>query len=201
MVRTYKRQSGRQQWSKTAMEAAIDSVRRSGTSIKRAAKDHGIPRPTLIRYLKTAEVLGQEVKQIGSFKTVFIPAEEAVLMAHILDFEVRCYGITTRDIRSLAFQLAERNGKAHVFNTKTQLAGWDWLHGFRKRHPKLSLRTPEATSAARLQAFNKIAVDNFFDVLHREMDGGKFSASRIFNVDETSVLTVSCTHFQIKCMF
>ncbi|XP_065072717.1 uncharacterized protein LOC135697059 [Ochlerotatus camptorhynchus] len=71
MVRTYKRQSGRQQWSKTAMEAAIDSVRRSGTSIKRAAKDHGIPRPTLIRYLKTAEVLGQEVITLNEISRLF----------------------------------------------------------------------------------------------------------------------------------
>ncbi|XP_021706502.1 uncharacterized protein LOC110678188 [Aedes aegypti] len=200
MVRTYKRTSERQKWSKTALEAAINDVQRNGTSIRRVARNYGIPRPTLIRYLKNRDagvVLGSGVKQIGSHKTVFSIAEESELMSHILNFEVRCYGITTREIRSLAYQLAERNGKAHNFSSKTQLAGWDWLHGFRKRHPQLSLRTPEATSAARLQGFNKVAVNNFFDVLAPVMEGEKFAASRIFNVDETSVLTVQTKHSKV----
>ncbi|XP_055636997.1 uncharacterized protein LOC129775858 isoform X2 [Toxorhynchites rutilus septentrionalis] len=133
---------------------------------------------------------GQEVSRIDSLKTVFTPVEEQELVDHILDMEVRCYGITTREIRSLAYQLAQKNGKAHVFKNKTQLAGRDWLRGFRKRHPELSLRAPEANSAARLQEFNRVAVKILFDVLTQTMAEGNFSPSRTFNVDESSILTV-----------
>jgi transposase-like protein len=195
MVRTYKKTSGRQQWSQESLQKALATIKREGTSTKRTAEDYGIPRQTLARYLQqeAAEGLPEaEAKKIGSFKTVFSPNEERELVSHILKLEVRCYGITTREIRSLAYQLAIRNGKTHCFNSEKQLAGWDWLHGFRKRHPELALRSPEATSAARLQGFNKVAVDHFFEVLSRELEGGKFSPSRIFNVDETSVVTVSC---------
>lgn len=194
MVRTYKKTSERQKWSQESLTRALATIKREGTSVKQAAKDYDIPRQTLARYLQQSvaeESPEEKAKQIGSFKTVFSPDEERELVSHILKMEVRCYGITTREIRSLAYQLAIRNGKAHCFNTEKQLAGWDWLHGFRKRHPELVLRSPEATSAARLQGFNKVAVDQFFDVLTRELEGGKFSPSRIYNVDETAVVTVS----------
>lgn len=93
-------------------------------------------------------------------------------------------------MRSLAYQLAERNQKDHPFSKKTELAGADWLQSFRKRHPELSLRLPGATSAARAQGFNRVSVNSFFEVLGKELATDKFPASRIYNVDETAVVTV-----------
>ena len=59
------------------------------------------------------------------------------------------FGVSRRDLRPLAFQLAARNGLAHAFNTTKLLAGNHWYYSFLKRHPELSLRQPEATSIAR----------------------------------------------------
>ncbi|XP_062542378.1 uncharacterized protein LOC134210347 [Armigeres subalbatus] len=186
MVRNYKSTQKRRKWTNTALEAAVKAVKYEGTSKKGAARAYGIPRATLIRYLQREE----EIQALGAFGPVFTPAEENELMQHLIAAESTCYGITAKDARSLAYQLAEKNNKKHPFNKSTMLAGTDWLQSFRKRHPELSLRTPEATSAARAQGFNRVSVNSFFELLEKQLESGKFPPSRIYNVDETSVLTV-----------
>lgn len=172
------------------MVAAIRSVTKYGISVRRAAVEHGVPRKTLSKYVLLALEPGSQ--HLGRFEQVFSVQQEQELVEHVIKLESRLYGISCHDMRSLAFQLAERNGISHPFNRETGLAGTDWLRAFRRRHPELTLRVPEATSAARAQGFNRVAVDKFFDLLDHVTSSGKFAPSRIYNVDETSALTVSC---------
>ena len=57
-------------------------------------------------------------QKFGGFPTVFSQEQEREIMKHILDMESRFFGLTTRDVRYIAYQLAERNGIAHPFNRK-----------------------------------------------------------------------------------
>ena len=95
------------------------------------------------------------------------------------------FGLTTKDVRSLAYQLTVRNGLPNSFNKEKAKAGKDWLQRFRKRHPELTLRQPEATSAARAMSFNPVNVNKFFDLYESIMDQYQFPPHRIFNCDET----------------
>ncbi|XP_045198321.2 uncharacterized protein LOC123552643 [Mercenaria mercenaria] len=74
--------------------------------------------------------------------------------------------------------------------SEKEIAGTDWFSSFLKRHSKLSLRTPEATSIASATAFNKTNVSEFFTKLAEVMDRHMFDACSIWNVDETGVVTV-----------
>jgi hypothetical protein len=71
-----------------------------------------------------------------------------------------------------------------------QMAGKDWVYGFLKRHPDLSLRQPTATGIGRANAFNKVQVKRHFNNLEHLLTKFKFHQHRIFNMDETGVSTV-----------
>lgn len=97
------------------------------------------------------------------------------------------FGLSYLELRSLAFQYAEFNKIPNNFNKQNCLAGKDW---FLKRHPQLTLRTRENTSAARASDFNKVCVDTFFTLLAELQEKYAFSASRTYNCDETGITTV-----------
>lgn len=190
MVRNRKRSSSQQNWSANNMLKAIEAVQ-NGMAWKTASKNFSVPRATLKRRVlnKNKDAVSNK-KILGAKRSVFTPDQEKELVDHILKMEETFFGLTTKDIRYMAFSLAEKNKINHPFNKELGLAGEDWLSGFRKRHPELTLRKPEATSAARAQGFNKPNVEKFFQLLKSVMDRHNFPAHRIFNVDETGVTTV-----------
>ena len=61
----------------------------------------------------------------------------------------------------------------------TQKTGWDWLVEFRAWHPPLAQRTPEASSGARVQAYNRPNVNKCFDLLEGLFDTLPYQPSRI----------------------
>ena len=71
------------------------------------------------------------------------------------------------------------------------MAGIDWINNFRKRHPYLSLRTPEGCSLSRAISFNAHYVNTFFDKLKELFARSPAFAygTRIFNLDETGTIT------------
>ena len=80
------------------------------------------------------------------------------------------YGLTTRDVRRLAFEIAERQGIQHPFNMSSGMSGINWLDGFLKKYTDLSIRCPEATSLARAVGFNKPKVQHFFFYLPKHIE-------------------------------
>ncbi|KAF2890520.1 hypothetical protein ILUMI_15654 [Ignelater luminosus] len=76
-------------------------------------------------------------------------------------------------------------------------AGKDWIQGFLRRHPDLSLRKPGNTSAARAAGFNKVSVGRFFELLGQTLDKHAFTPDRIYNCDETGVSVVPKTRSKV----
>jgi hypothetical protein len=110
---------------------------------------------------------------------------EEALKNHLLLLNKHFYGLTTRQVRSFAFEFAEKNGLQSGFVDGK--AGKEWLLSFMKRHPELSLRSPEPTSINRVAGFNKASVGQFFTLLRELLLKSKIQAHRVFNMDETGV--------------
>ena len=152
------------------MRNAIEAVVGGSMGILRAAKTFDVPKTTLHRRVANKnKLIHGELKGMGAMKTALPRIIELDLVKYILQMESMLFGLSMDDVRVLAFQLAESNGLQHPFNRTVGKAGWDWVNGFRKRHPTVVLRTPEATSGARARGFNRPNVNNFFDLLEARL--------------------------------
>lgn len=156
MVGNYTRKSERQKWGERDMELAIQAVSNGEMGWLAASKRFSVPQATLRRRAqnKNKRVKGTQ-KGLGRYDMTFTQEQETEMVEYIKMLEVRMFGLTTTDLRRIAFEYAEANNVEHRFNKESKRAGWDWLKGFRQRHQNIALRQPEATSAARAQAFNK----------------------------------------------
>ncbi|CAH1992915.1 unnamed protein product [Acanthoscelides obtectus] len=109
----------------------------------------------------------------------------------------RLFGLTLKELRKLAYQLAVRNGCEHPFNKDTEMAGEDWAHSFMRCHSELSLRKPEATSGSRAMGFNRVAVAQFFTLLNKVIIEKKITCERIYNCDETGITVIPKQHSRV----
>lgn len=188
MVRNYVRKTNRRSWTVVQLRSALEAIK-NGVSKNYAARQYGIPKKTLLRYL-TKSSNSPSLPCLGSFSKVFTDEQEQQLVNHIIEMSECYYGLTERDVRSLAFELAEMNEIPHPFSQSEKLAGYDWLKCFLKRHPNISLRSAENTSLARAAGFNRPTMRKYFDLLGGIFNEHQYPAHRIYNMDETGFSTV-----------
>ncbi len=161
-MRTYKRKSNRGAYTEQALQNAIRAIE-EGTALKAAAHQFGVPPKTLRRH-RDKKVLEPGSKCLGR-KAVFTSSFELQLTEHIQSMERALFGLSTIDVRRLAYDLAERLGLNHCFNSERKMAGKDWFYNFLRRQGTLSVRIPQATSISRMVGFNRPKVDLFFPYL------------------------------------
>ncbi|GBN16555.1 hypothetical protein AVEN_227756-1 [Araneus ventricosus] len=209
MVRSYQRKTDRSNLSEDIIEKAVKDVILNNKSIREAAKHYNLTKSMLHKRVNIAKSQCKELnsernaeeidvkttKVIGRNKyrchQVFADEEEQLLSEYFLMSSKIHYGLTFLQARALAFQYAEKLGKAMPSSWNVnECAGIDWMQSFMKRHPRLSLRKPENTSLSRATSFNKKNVGEFFDNLYAVMEKFKFKPERILNFDETGITTV-----------
>ncbi|KAJ4449229.1 hypothetical protein ANN_00626 [Periplaneta americana] len=75
-------------------------------------------------------------------KPVFSQELETELVDYLVMMEQKYFGLTRQDIKTLAFQLAKRNGITNRFSELRGSAGKDWLYGFLRCHKdRISIRS------------------------------------------------------------
>lgn len=189
MVGRYIRKTERQSWSEQSMRLAIESVTKGEMGWLAASKQFDVPSATLRRRAQNKRVLSTS-KGMGRYASTFPVHMEKQLVEHIKTLEMMLFGMTTSDLRKIAYQFAELNHIPHRFSHITKQAGWEWLKGFRLRNPEISLRIPEATSFARAQGFNKPQIVKFFHCLENVISKNNITPNNIYNMDESGLSSV-----------
>lgn len=184
-------------WNPNDMIGAINAVRSKQMGYLKASKTFGVPKGTVERYAKSNKTPEELVGLSIGRKPVLSPELENELVQYALSMEERFFGLRARDVKRLAFQLAIRNNLAHPFNGENKSAGKKWLRLFFKRHPQLSMRTPQGMSAARIKGFTAENVSTFFDLYEPEYNKLQDPFQRIFNVDETGITVVQHKHSKV----
>ncbi|XP_043468651.1 uncharacterized protein LOC122502578 [Leptopilina heterotoma] len=168
-----------------------------GLSLRIAAKRHGLCHMSLSRYKQKRKKASEEnstaVSTMGyaAHNKVFTDSQEKILSNYLLRSCDIYFGLSSREIRKLAFEMAvvynlERPSKWD----ENKSAGIYWFKSFMLRNPELSVRTAQGESLSRATSFNRINVDAFYDNLKSIMDRHDFEAKNIYNFDELGVTTI-----------
>lgn len=151
------------------MEKAVEAVQAKTMGFLLASKTFFVPKTTLIRMCKSKAKTSDLLTEPLGRKPALNKEMEKDLVKYAKEMEARYWGLTGRDIRSLAFQLAKSNNIKNRFSILKECAGKDWLYGFMRRHKhELSLRQPTGTSFDRAKGFTKENVELFFNILENE---------------------------------
>ena len=92
---------------------------------------------------------------------------ELKICEHVQAMEKYMYGLSPTQVRHLAYERIEALGIQNPFNSTTNLAGKDWLMGFLKRHPALSIRQPQATKHRLRSWLQRATSRKFLRHIHR----------------------------------
>ncbi|CAM1295885.1 Uncharacterised protein r2_g520 [Pycnogonum litorale] len=188
MPRNYTRKTNRAHYDSASLQEALRLIT-DGEPIKSVARRFGISPKTLRRH-RDKKVSSPGQVKLGHYSSDLGDEYEKLLVQKIQEMEKALFGLTGLDVRRLAFEFANRVGMPHRFNAENKMADPDWLSGFLKRHPELSLRKPEPVNLVRAVGFNKPKVDEFYKVLKEALSTETFTPTRIWNMDETGISNV-----------
>lgn len=150
--------------------AAVKRINEENVPIRQVSRGSGIDRMTLTRYKNKCnkdDINGCQLSHVGYWgnRRVFTNEEEQLLTEYLKKLYRIYFGLTSEEVRKLAFEFAFKNNIGITFNwTKKQLAGIVWFQGFMKRQKDISLTT-ESTSIARVSSFNEVNVARFCNLL------------------------------------
>ena len=118
MVRTYKRKTESGGYGENVLKGALAALK--SQPMKAVSRHFRIPARTLRRH-RDNKVSTVGSLRLGPRQQVLSAEVECTLRQHIA--YMKClYGLTTVDVRRLAYDLAEKLNISHTFNTDTRLA-------------------------------------------------------------------------------
>ena len=140
----------RKLWTEESIKAAVSSVLNDNKGLREAARLYNIPVETLRRRsVKPGSKPGP-----GTILT----EEEDKLAAYLVIMADMGYGIKQDMVMEMAFMIAEKNDrKGRAF--REGRSGRAWFEGFQRRHPKLTIRSPQALAYNRAICANRETVD------------------------------------------
>lgn len=187
MPRQYTKKTNRD-FRPECMKQAVIDVMHNNMSYRTSAEKNGVKKSRLGTYVNHARENGLENMDFSPDfhkSQIFDNDMENALADYLLKCSAIFYGLTPNSARRLAYEYALKNFRKMPETWKmNKMAGKDWFWAFLKRHRRLSVRKPEATSLARMTSFNPTNVNTFQDKLSQVMGRHSFEPMNIYNLDE-----------------
>jgi len=176
----------RKQWSDVSMAAAVNCVQKDGKGLRETARLYNLPVESLRR-----RVIGSvELNCRPGPPTVLTEEEEERLAAYLVQMSEMGYGINREGVMGMAYTIVEKSKRSHPFREGS--AGRAWFEGFMRRHPKLTVRSPQPLSYCRALCSNKDTITDFFGKLGAIYGRLNLISKpmQIYNCDESGVTVV-----------
>jgi len=149
----------RKLWSQESMQAAVRSVNEDDLHVREASRLYNVPFESLRRRVnRTAEV---DCRPGPS--TVLTEEEEEQLATYIVKMADMGFGLCPDTVKGLVLRIVEKSGQEHPF--QDEKAGRAWFDGFRRWHPRLTIRKPQPLSYCRALCFDPETIKDFFGKL------------------------------------
>ena len=113
-----------------------------GWSLKNVASEFSINKKTL-RHHRGRKVKVAGGLSLGGKSPVFTKELELKIVTQVQIMEKALFGLTTIDVRRLAYYFAKQMGIDNIFNNESKIAGVGWLQGFMSRNPQLCIQTSQ----------------------------------------------------------
>jgi len=173
------------QYSGEALKQAIEAIQNDSMSQHRAAATFGVPQKTLSRY-----ITGESKPGVNAGRRFALPQKvEERIVAEAVCAADHGIGVSRYQFLARAGDIAKDIGGVG-FQNATPSSGW-W-HGFKKRHPTIALRKPEATAGVRIKALEPVTTGEYFTATIKLMVtlNIHFKPHCIWHCDETCLQLV-----------
>ena len=130
----------------------------------KASRVFNVPQTTLWYYVKNRQKRSSETVKTKLGRKQVLPCEEKkiIWLNTVFWWTEPFFGLTIADVMRLTNKLAVRNRIKNEFCKRNEKAGRKWLKNFLRRHPQISVRTPEGLSQSRARDFTPESVAQFF---------------------------------------
>jgi hypothetical protein len=168
----------RGKWTEDTMTLALQSIRSGQMTQREAGRHFNIPEST-IRSWRTKKVTS---KRLGP-PTALTANEESALVTWCIKMQDIAHCVSVLMLKTKVKQLT--SGRTSRF--RAGMPGKKWWNFFSKRHPELVLRTPQGLDGKRAKYISPERCALFYSFLARTYEERSYSATHIWNMDETGV--------------
>lgn len=179
-VRSTSREKYRQ-WSEESMTAAMETVKKGGMGLNRAAVEFGIPKTTL-----KDRISGKVIHGTKSGRVPYLTHSEE---EELYNWVVRCASIGYPKRRDDVIGIVRKALQSKSADLVENFKGNGWWLRFKQRWPKIRLRKGDALAQPRANAVNAANLKNYFDLLEQTLKSNELfdSPNRIWNMDESGL--------------
>lgn len=168
------RKHSRTTYTQETLQEAIEAVKKGRMTLRKAAQHYGVPKTTMLDRIseRRGEKLGRST-ELGA-------EEEAIIEERLLLLGRWGFPLSKKDLTLLIKDYLDRQGRITRFVNNRP--GPDFIEGFLRRHPRLSVRTANLIKRSRA-AVSHEEINKFFDNYEAVVAG--IPPENQFNFDET----------------